>query len=208
MAARPGRWTLARVYDFFPALAERRRNRGNELSGGEQQMLSIGRALMGNPTLLLMDEPLEGLAPVIVEARARRARPAEARGRSRHPAGRAACAHRARIRRARDRARPRPHRLFRSQPDLAQRARAARQPDRRRPALGHPPVAASGSETGASICNRIVSGPQFLFRVTLRRPDDRAGGEPRLHLFWSTDGAIAQRDEAVKRGRGDFASAQ
>jgi branched-chain amino acid transport system ATP-binding protein len=67
VAARPGRWTMARVYDFFPALAERRRNRGNELSGGEQQMLSIGRALMGNPSLLLMDEPLEGLAPVIVE---------------------------------------------------------------------------------------------------------------------------------------------
>jgi branched-chain amino acid transport system ATP-binding protein len=68
VAARPGRWSLARVYDFFPALAERRGNRGNELSGGEQQMLSIGRALMGNPALLLMDEPLEGLAPVIVDA--------------------------------------------------------------------------------------------------------------------------------------------
>jgi branched-chain amino acid transport system ATP-binding protein len=63
-----GRWTLDRVYDFFPSLAERRRNRGSALSGGEQQMLSIGRALMGNPSLLLMDEPLEGLAPVIVEA--------------------------------------------------------------------------------------------------------------------------------------------
>ena len=68
VAARPGRWTLARVYDFFPRLAERRRNRGNQLSGGEQQMLAIGRALMGNPSLLLMDEPLEGLAPVIVDA--------------------------------------------------------------------------------------------------------------------------------------------
>ena len=68
VAARPGRWTLERVYDFFPSLAERRRNRGNQLSGGEQQMLAIGRALMGNPHLLLMDEPLEGLAPVIVEA--------------------------------------------------------------------------------------------------------------------------------------------
>ena len=67
VAERPGQWTLARVYDFFPSLAERRRNHGNQLSGGEQQMLAIGRALMGNPTLLLMDEPLEGLAPVIVD---------------------------------------------------------------------------------------------------------------------------------------------
>jgi branched-chain amino acid transport system ATP-binding protein len=67
VAERPGQWTLARVYDFFPALAERRRNQGNQLSGGEQQMLAIGRALMGNPSLLLLDEPLEGLAPVIVD---------------------------------------------------------------------------------------------------------------------------------------------
>jgi branched-chain amino acid transport system ATP-binding protein len=68
VAARPGRWTLARVYDLFPRLAERRSHRGNQISGGEQQMLAIGRALMGNPALLLMDEPLEGLAPIIVEA--------------------------------------------------------------------------------------------------------------------------------------------
>jgi branched-chain amino acid transport system ATP-binding protein len=68
VAERPGQWSLLRVYDFFPSLAERRRNRGNQLSGGEQQMLAIGRALMGNPALLLMDEPLEGLAPVIVDA--------------------------------------------------------------------------------------------------------------------------------------------
>jgi len=68
VARRPGQWTLARIYDFFPSLAERRGNHGNQLSGGEQQMLAIGRALMGNPILLLMDEPLEGLAPVIVDA--------------------------------------------------------------------------------------------------------------------------------------------
>ena len=67
VAERPGQWSLGKVYDFFPSLAERRRNHGNQLSGGEQQMLAIGRALMGNPTLLLMDEPLEGLAPVIVD---------------------------------------------------------------------------------------------------------------------------------------------
>ncbi|HYL89971.1 MAG TPA: ABC transporter ATP-binding protein [Burkholderiales bacterium] len=63
-----GKWTLERVYDLFPRLAERRRHRGNQISGGEQQMLAIGRGLMGNPSLLLMDEPLEGLAPIIIEA--------------------------------------------------------------------------------------------------------------------------------------------
>jgi branched-chain amino acid transport system ATP-binding protein len=67
VAERPGQWCLDKVYDFFPSLAERRRNHGNQLSGGEQQMLAIGRALMGNPILLLMDEPLEGLAPVIID---------------------------------------------------------------------------------------------------------------------------------------------
>jgi branched-chain amino acid transport system ATP-binding protein len=68
VAARSGRWSLARVFDFFPSLAKRRHHRGNQLSGGEQQMLAIGRALIGNPSLLLMDEPLEGLAPVIFDA--------------------------------------------------------------------------------------------------------------------------------------------
>lgn len=67
IAARPGKWTRERVFDLFPNLAARRSNRGTEISGGEQQMLSIGRALMGNPSLLLLDEPMEGLAPVIVE---------------------------------------------------------------------------------------------------------------------------------------------
>ena len=67
VAARPGPWTEDRVYGLFPQLAERRRHMGNQLSGGEQQMLAVGRALMGNPSLLLMDEPLEGLAPVVVE---------------------------------------------------------------------------------------------------------------------------------------------
>ncbi len=64
--ARPGPWTLAKVYAMFPRLAERRDNLGNQLSGGERQMLAIGRALILNPRIMLLDEPLEGLAPILI----------------------------------------------------------------------------------------------------------------------------------------------
>ena len=65
--AQPGPWTTAKVYAMFPRLDERRQNLGNQLSGGEQQMLAVGRALVLNPRVMLLDEPLEGLAPIIVD---------------------------------------------------------------------------------------------------------------------------------------------
>jgi branched-chain amino acid transport system ATP-binding protein len=80
VASRPGRWDLEAVYRLFPALVERRRHLGHHLSGGEQQMLAIARALMTNPALLLLDEPLEGLAPIVVEEVVRAIRRMSAEG--------------------------------------------------------------------------------------------------------------------------------
>jgi len=68
VAARPGRWTLSTIYELFPVLRSLRDRMGGFLSGGEQQMLTIARTLMGNPDLLLLDEPSEGLAPLVVDA--------------------------------------------------------------------------------------------------------------------------------------------
>jgi branched-chain amino acid transport system ATP-binding protein len=67
ICCRPGGWSIDGIFDLFPSLRERRSNAGNHLSGGEQQMLAIGRALVGNPKILILDEPLEGLAPIVVD---------------------------------------------------------------------------------------------------------------------------------------------
>ena len=95
VAARPGAWTLQSVFKLFPRLSERRRNMGNQLSGGEQQMLAIARALMTNPALMLLDEPFEGLAPVIVEELIAAMKTDAGRPQHRHRPGRAAHRNRA-----------------------------------------------------------------------------------------------------------------
>ena len=105
-----------RVYDLFPRLAERMRNYGNQLSGGEQQMLAVGRALVGNPKLLLLDEPFEGLAPVIIDTLVAALARLRRESAHRHRAGRAAGRYRARDDRANARARQGPDRVARRKP--------------------------------------------------------------------------------------------
>ena len=102
-AGRPGRWTIGAVFALFPKLADLANRQGGYLSGGEQQMLTIGRTLMGNPELLLLDEPSEGLAPLVVENLLEQVERPQARG-PHHPARRAGRRLLARARRSRLRA--------------------------------------------------------------------------------------------------------